>query len=313
MGVVWGFGTSAVDLRIVTADYGEGYKDKLLAQKIFRMGGGSTSNFLVQVSKLGFRSGLLSKLGRDGVGLEIVRMLKAENVDCSGIILDDNAVSPFNVAVYAGENKRRVGGFLLPNCLAEITEDELAVLAQKVQPGDYVLVEIGEIPIPTCLAFCGLLRERQAKIVMDVDLDPVRQCGSDPGTVRALLDCADYLMPNITSLASLYPSGTVEEITEDLAKRHHCVAVTTLGAKGAAYSVSGEKAVIVPTIKITPVDTVGAGDAFHGGFIAGLSAGKGLEDAILLGNVCGAHVCLAFGIRDVMLTAAELEKYNVRI
>lgn len=310
---VWGFGTSAVDIRLKTAEYGVGYKDKLLAQESRMIGGGSTSNFLVQVSRLGFRAGWLGKLGEDLIGAKILDMLRAEGVDCSEVIYSPEVLSPFNVAVYAGDGLRRIGGFLLPNSMAQISPEEADRLANAVMPRDFVLLEVGEIPLDLCIRFGDRVKSKGGNIMIDVDLDPVKQCRADRGTADALFDLADYLMPNITSLRTLYPEADELDITTLLAEKHNCVTVTTLGANGAAFSDHGRCAEIVPAVPVTPVDTVGAGDAFHGGFAAGLCAGLSLWEAVRLGNVCGSHECRTFGIRDGMIRASELESYGIRL
>jgi sugar/nucleoside kinase (ribokinase family) len=125
MAVVYGFGSAAVDFRIRTADYGDLYKDKLLAQTWAEMGGGAVANFLSQVSRLGVKTAFLGKLGNDVIGKRIIELLEKENVDCSGIIVSDEFCSPFNVAVYSGLEMRRRGGFLIPNSLAKLTEEDI--------------------------------------------------------------------------------------------------------------------------------------------------------------------------------------------
>ena len=74
MAVVYGFGSAAVDFRIRTADYGDLYKDKLLAQTWAEMGGGAVANFLSQVSRLGVKTSFLGKLGNDVIGKRIIEL-----------------------------------------------------------------------------------------------------------------------------------------------------------------------------------------------------------------------------------------------
>jgi sugar/nucleoside kinase (ribokinase family) len=65
------------------------------------------------------------------------------------------------------------------------------------------------------------------------------------------------------------------------------VIVVKLGAEGAiALSPAGEAK--VDPLKVTAVDTTGAGDAFNGGFLHKWMDGAKLEDCLRTGNVCGA-------------------------
>ena len=105
---VWGFGSACVDIRLTTADYGPAYTTKLLAQETRLQGGGACANCLTQVARLGGRAAWLGKVGDDALGALILRQLQEERVDTSHALVAPNALSPFNVAVYAGTQWRRV-------------------------------------------------------------------------------------------------------------------------------------------------------------------------------------------------------------
>ena len=310
MSRIWGFGTAAIDIRIKTADYGKDYTEKLLAQENKWFGGGSTSNFLAQVVRLGGEAGWLGKLGMDKIGSYIRGMLEDEGIDCGTIIVDSDAVSPFNVAVYAGDGMRRVGGFLLPNCMRTLTEQNLTALCGKIAPDDWVLIEVGEIPVPVCAQMALMVSEKGAHVVVDVDLDPIKQCGATPEDIAALFAACEYIMPNVAAMRSLYPSGNAEEIAKALYDTYQRTVIVSMGEAGSAlYDKRGIFAVI-QSVKVDAVDTVGAGDAFHGGVVFGLSKHLPVEQAMLLGNICGAHNCKTFGTRDGMLRREELADYK---
>ena len=63
--------------------------------------------------------------------------------------------------------------------------------------------------------------------------------------------------------------------------------VTTLGADGASIDTASSTTHIAPH-KVTPIDTVGAGDAFIGATCAELSRGASIEDAARMGAIAGA-------------------------
>ena len=298
MSRIFGFGSAAVDFRIVTADFGESYREKLLARETMLCDGGSVANALVQAAALGGECVFLGKLGDDPVGRRILAALKAERVDTGAAIVVPGAQSPFNLAVYAGERRRRVGGFLLPNVAATVSAEELEVWAELLRPEDWCLVELGEIPLDTVNAFCQLARRRGVKLAVDVDLDPLRQCGADRETVEAIFSACHLLVPNRNAIFELYRTERPDELAGQLRERFGVPAVITAGADGVYWSGEpGEPARHLAAPPVEVVDTVGAGDAFHGGLLYGLSQGLALEGAIALGSRCGADACRFFGAR----------------
>ena len=62
----------------------------------------------------------------------------------------------------------------------------------------------------------------------------------------------------------------------------------------------------VPALKVTPVDTVGAGDTFCGYLGAGLAAGLGLEAAMKRAAVAASLACLKPGAQPAIPMAAEV-------
>lgn len=308
---IFGFGSATLDFRINTADFGDSYRDKLLARETKVFGGGAAANCLVQVARLSrkavgwsMRPAWLGKLGRDCIGDGIVSGLEEEGVDCSAALRDATVCSPFNVAVYA--EWRRVGGYLLPNALGTLTPGEVDQLVFVPEPGDWCIVEIGEIPLDSVHGFCRTAHARGVHLVVDVDLDPQRQCVGDPSLIGATLRCADVLAPNRAALRSLYGEIGAPELVDALLAEYGVSVVITSGEDGAYYRDPGQPARHVPAIPVDVVDTVGAGDAFHGGLLYALSRGETLADAVLLGTRCGAAACLKFGARTSMPTMEEL-------
>ena len=54
--------------------------------------------------------------------------------------------------------------------------------------------------------------------------------------------------------------------------------------------ISGGESERVPVIPANAVDPTGAGDAFRGGLIKGLTQGAGIKRAVQMGTVCGYYV-----------------------
>lgn len=308
---IFGFGTAAVDFRISVADFGPNYKAKLLAQNSRLYGGGAVANSLCQAALLGAETQWLGKLGDDPIGRMIMTDLKQRGVGTDFVVIDRAAISPFNLAVYAGESRRRIGGFLLPNCMADIDDGDIDAFCAAIRPGDWCLVELGELPISDVLAYCRKAKERKSSIMIDIDLDPIAQCECDPVHITDLFSTVDILMPNYEAMQTIYSGLSPKELAARLLQDYGKLVVVTAGADGCYYSDGGEVIREKP-LKVEVADTVGAGDAFHGGFLWALSNGRELGEAARVGNACGAANCRAFGAREGMLDAVSLDRFMVR-
>ncbi len=307
---VIGFGTAALDYRIRTADLGVGFTEKLLAREIDVLGGGVIANCLVQAARLGADTVWLGKLGGDRLAETIVGQLEAEGIDCSRVLYDPSASSPFNLAVYAGEERRRVGGYLLANSLACLSELDIATLTSAVRQGDWVITEIGEIPLESVVLFCRQAKSRGARLAVDVDLDPIEQCGANKTVVEEIFDLQDLIMANRQALGSVYSAATAQELVRVLSRAFAAKTVVTAGAEGCYFSDSGKRVDHLPAIPVEIVDPVGAGDAFHGGLLYALAAGRSFAQALEIGSRCAALNCLAFGAREGMPTLEGLERFT---
>ncbi len=308
MSKLWGFGTSAIDFRIITADYGIDYRDKLLAQQTICMGGGAAANCLVQASRLGGNVGWIGKLGNDIIADKIIEMLESENINCSHIIRTKEECSPFNVAIYSGEQKRRVGGFLLPNSLSKVNDDDLDYFIKPMSAGDWLAIEIGEIPVKYCIALAQKAKQHGVHIALDVDLDPIKQCQSNKEEIDKLFKCADLLIPNINSLSSVYNESNPVSLCNILYEEYRVPVVITAGSDGAYYIDDDGQHGHQSAMPVEVKDTVGAGDAFHGGLLYAISDGKALSDAVLLGTACAALNCTVFGAREGMPDINQVTK-----
>ena len=66
--------------------------------------------------------------------------------------------------------------------------------------------------------------------------------------------------------------------------------------------------IAVPAMKVTPVDTVGAGDTFVGYLAAGLEAGLDLEAAMRRAAVAASLACLKPGAQPAIPTSSEVDR-----
>ncbi|NHF72896.1 ribokinase [Paracoccus xiamenensis] len=123
-----------------------------------------------------------------------------------------------------------------------------------------------------------------------------------------------FFCPNETELATLtgMPTGTDADI---VAAARHLIAqgigqvVVTLGGRGARLVTSDAVQEIAP-VKVTPVDTTGAGDAFIGSFAHYLASGMGAPKALREAARYAATSITRRGTQKSYLTASELDGFS---
>ncbi|MBT3288004.1 MAG: carbohydrate kinase family protein [Victivallales bacterium] len=295
---VFGFGTATLAFGV----QGVAGSGDLLAHDPESQLQGETANCLVQAGRLGMHACWLGKLGRDWIGSRVLEELEDEGVDCSGALLDEALCSPFRVEI-AGTEPRTVR---LPNALAKLQIHDVEFLADQVNAGEWVVVEVAEIPAPTLSAFCSRARRRQARVLLTVDLDPIRQLEADPVEMQMLLAQADLLVPNQAAIRPLCENGNPEIMSADLARRYRCVVVlwTTAGTWYCDASGLGDELAACSTGGT--VHASGCEAAFRGGLLAGLARGDSLPDALSLGSLCAVRTGSVPGSRAGMPRATEL-------
>ena len=150
-----------------------------------------------------------------------------------------------------------------------------AVAGAGIAQGEHVVLQ-HEVPLDTVEA--ALDAARAAGAVSLLNTAPFRR------EAAPLLAKADYIIANETEF-DLYASELALGGVDRLARMHGFAEstgrtiVVTLGGDG-VVAVSPTAVLKVEALKITPVDTVGAGDTFCGYLAAGLAAGLPLEQAL---------------------------------
>ncbi|MGZ5054817.1 MAG: carbohydrate kinase family protein, partial [Methylobacter sp.] len=132
-----------------------------------------------------------------------------------------------------------------------------------------------------------------AEKARQVKIPTVLDAGSVHDGTLALMSRVDYLVCS-EKFANQYADNEHKALSQ-LAELAPAV-VITLGERGLIWQ-RGHEQGTVPAYPITPIDTTGAGDAFHGAFAAGLA--KGLEWQALLryASAAGALCSMKMGAR----------------
>lgn len=237
----------------------------------------------------------------------IQNLFKSENIKTELVEYEGRILSPFNVAIYKGALNQRVGGYLIPNSLSSITEQESIELASKIPKAALIIVEIGEIPLKSVIAFLKVAKTKGALIFMDVDLDPIKQMGATVELFEEAARLSDILIPNYEAVRDVYGIEDREELCMHLHKKTNTTVIITDGSEDIFFFEKTMGPGVVEVNKISdPIDTVGAGDSFHGSLMYFLGQGQLIKKAIKNASICAGIACNGFGARTSMPYASDV-------
>jgi sulfofructose kinase len=132
---------------------------------------------------------------------------------------------------------------------------------------------------------------REAGIPVIADLDELYP------NVEDLIRNVDYLIVSRDFPSRLTAEPDLEQALRKMQRRYDCrLAAATLGQDG-VLAVDGKRLVYTPAYCVPVVDTTGAGDIFHAGFIYGLLQDWPLERQLEFACAAAALNCTAVGAR----------------
>ncbi len=119
------------------------------------------------------------------------------------------------------------------------------------------------------------------------------------------------LAPNRAAWLDLAGSGNPEDMLRALADLGGEAHVVTLGEEGAFGAIAGEAMHRVLAFPCNAIDTTGAGDAFHAGFLFASMAGAAFPDAMAFAARVAAAACEVRGANlNVPVLAALAADFN---
>lgn len=270
---------------------------KVRASEYVRISGGMAANAAVAASRLGGRVEFWGPVGADANGDDILAELAAEGVGVSGVIRvpQRSAVSAIMVDE-AGE--RLVCGYSDP----KVFDAEAALPLDRLAQFDAVHADCrwwkaAREVLPAA-------RKLGIPAVFDGDIAP--------GEVLAeVAPLARYPIFSEKGLVLATPGVGHDERLATMAARAGGFAGVTLGGRGFLWHEGGTlHSVGVPPVKV--VDTLGAGDVFHGAYAYALGLKMDAFAAARFASVTAALKCTRFGGRSGTPTHAEVDAQLAR-
>lgn len=289
-------GLNAVDYLLDLRDFPrEDEKINFLSWR--RLPGGQAATAAVTVARLGFRSAYLGAVADDENGDFARREFERDRVDLSHLLVRRGGMSQFACILV---NRRHHTRTILWNKSADIrvkpSELDLAWLAQAK------VFHCDGHNLPAEIEAARFCRKHGITTVIDTE-------HGDPAGLRRLFRHIDHI---------ILPADAADRFIGRRCRddRERCRALLAFGAKAAVLTMGaqgslgcdGARFVSVPACRVKVRDTTGAGDVFHGAYLAGLLMNLDLETRLRFASLIAALKCREFGARGGVPTASELVK-----
>ena len=264
------------------------------ASEYIVVGGGCAPNAAVAIARLGGKVGFTGPLGDDDTAERVLAHLAREGIDTSGCVKFPGCRTSVSAILIDATGARTIATYTDQKLLEVASRDADRLVADA----DGVLLDnrrpkfVGPI--------CEAAVKRKLPIVLDVDKETDLD---DP-----LLTNATHAIFSGESLrASTKCDGLVQGFDMVRQKLKNFVAVTD-GHNGGLWCDGGEVHAY-SAFKIDVVDTLGAGDTFHGAFALALVEGKPIEETFRFASATAALKCARFGGITSAPTRDEVEKF----
>lgn len=298
MGRVYVAGSINMDV-VATADRHPKVGETVAGKQVLYFPGGKGANQAVAASRLGARTTLIGRLGKDSFGAELRAFLAGQGIDLGYVQETAEAHTGTAIITVAAADNTIV---VIPGSNALVGADDVSVV--PLVKGDVAISQF-EIPLPTIAAF--FLRARAAEATTLLNPAPAQKFGHE------LLELVDILVLNETELGFL--AGTelsdndeaarIIQVARQLQAREDQTICVTLGKRG-VLALAGDQEFAVPGRVVKAVDTTGAGDCFVGALAAQLADEVPLRTALAFANAAASISVQRMGAGPSMPTAAEV-------
>lgn len=291
---VWGLGTLAMDvlMKVDALPKEDGF---CMVQDNERQPGGSGTNVIVQLARLGAKCGYSGAVGDDGLGQEVISSLEQENVNAENMVMKKGSIT-LHTDIVIDRNGSKFIMLNMGDAFGSLDAKEAAL--DQICKSKVFYTDL----LPKNAALTALKEAKKAGVTtvfnLQVGLGTMEGLGVSKEEILESLAYVDIFAPCREGLYAITGTEDLDKCRDYLRKYCSGLLLFTLGDQGSAAYLGNEAKLTVPIKKVNTVDTTGAGDSYMGSFIYSYCLqGKELEDSMRFASVCAAHTCTGFGAR----------------
>jgi sulfofructose kinase len=291
---VVGMGLNSVDFISVVPEFPT-LNSKMKMLRFSKEGGGQVATAMVALARWGVKTKYIGKVGEDELGQFSLNCLRQEGVDVSSVTIEPNATNQFAMIIVDGSTGDRT---ILWNRDERLMYCEGELRKEEIRSGK--LLHLDGHDINAALQCARWAKEEEIPIV--VDLDKVEPLTSE------LIKEVDFVITSSRFPMLFTGISDQKKALLELQKHTSGFLCATLGHEGAMALVNGEF-LSIEGLKVKSVDTTGAGDIFHAGFIYGLLQNWEVAEILRFANAAAALKCQDLGGRKGIPTLEETQKF----
>ena len=284
------FSDMCVDLIMTGSDVTPqfGQVEKLVDDYLLELGG-SCNIFACQASALGLRTGVFGRVGKDVFGDLILDRLRERGVSTDRVQIDPALKTGIGVALCPAGDRAILTymGTIDAVYPADVT-DELLRSTRHLHHASYYLHRNLRPAVP------GIFRrakELGLTTSLDTNWDPEEQWGAE---LEMILPYTDVFFPNREEAFRISRTTTLDAAAAFYLGRGVKVLAVKGGSSG-SWVYTPDRSIAREVTPVTRGDSVGAGDSYDAGFLAGWLRGLTLERCLDIATACGRSVAGARG------------------
>ncbi len=291
---VVGMGLNSVDFLSLVPEFPT-LNSKMKILQFSKQGGGQVATAMVALSRWGVRTKYIGKVGGDELGQFSIHSIRREGVDVSSVTTEPNAPNQFSMIIVNGLSGERT---ILWDRDERLMYREGELRKEEICSGK--LLHLDGHDLRAALQCAKWAKEEGIPTVIDLDkVEPLT-----PELIRAI----DFVITSSRFPALFTGIPDREKALLELQKRTPGFLCATLGPEGAIALVDG-RFLRVKGFQTKVVDTTGAGDIFHAGFIYGLLRNWEVVEILRFANAAAALKCRDLGGRKGIPLLEEVEEF----
>ena len=301
MGKITIIGSSNTDL-IMQVDKTPGPGETIIGKKFSVTPGGKGANQAVAAARSGGDVSFIGCIGKDVFGNLAIEKLDKDNIDTSSIYRESDAPSGMALVYVDADGENSIS--IAPGSNFELSPKNIDESLGTLSNTKIILTQL-EIPIETVEHAAQLAQERGITFI----LDPAPAASLSDN----LMGNVDIITPNETEAEKLTGIALTNETNirsacEKLHKQGVGTIIITLGSRGAFLS-NSDYCLLIPTYKVDPIDTTGAGDIFNGALARAMSEYEDIREAIKFANAAAAISVTKLGAQASAPKKSEIEAF----